>query len=227
MGAASAMESTAPKAGEKNDGQTRMANSRRIKLNFEIKDVGPSGLAGVDLWITSNGKAWKKLEAPVQAEPYVLEVDEDGKYGFTLIARNGLGQSQPAPVAGDQPQTWVIVDTKQPEARWLEATAIKNGQGHQVDLAWKVDDTNLGSRPVTLHYAESEQGPWKMMGLDFEAQGRHTWQAPQGLRKLHVKLEARDQAGNVITSIWPQPLFVAESTPSIKIVQVEAKGPDR
>ena len=73
----------------------RMVNSKRVTLNFELKDVGASGVSGVELWVTQAGQdanAWKKGEIVAQTNhSFTVEVKEEGLYGFTLLARNGSG----------------------------------------------------------------------------------------------------------------------------------------
>src|SRR5207302_5597310 len=88
-----------------------VVNSKRIKLHFEIKDAGPAGIAGVELWYMHENREWKKPDAPLQKQgPFVLEGDGEGLYGFKLIARNSQGRGDAPPLAGDMPQVWVLVD---------------------------------------------------------------------------------------------------------------------
>ena len=100
----------------------RLVNTKRITLNFEVKDVGPSGLASVELWYTKDGREWKKHDAPTKAKAYVIEVDDEGMYGFTLLARSGTGMGKERPAAGDQPQVWVIVDLTKPDVQLADVT---------------------------------------------------------------------------------------------------------
>ncbi len=81
-----------------------VVNSKRLQINYEIKDVGPSGLASVELWYRHNGGAWKKYGDAPQQPPYVVDVPEDGLYGFTLLARNRDGQGKAKPEADETPQ---------------------------------------------------------------------------------------------------------------------------
>ena len=56
----------------------RMVNTKRITLNFEVKDVELSRLSGVELWYTYDAKLWKKYDAPSQAQPISLARPSDG-----------------------------------------------------------------------------------------------------------------------------------------------------
>src|SRR5262249_54069414 len=63
-------------------------NSRRIKLNYEVREVGPSGVAAVELWATRDGKTWQCYSnEPPPAGPLVVHVAEEGSYGFTLVVK--------------------------------------------------------------------------------------------------------------------------------------------
>ena len=37
---------------------------RRISLNYEITKKGPSGISGIDLWFTTDGRSWSKFNCP-------------------------------------------------------------------------------------------------------------------------------------------------------------------
>jgi len=83
----------------------RLVNTKRITLNFEVKDVGPSAVQRRAV-VHPGRKDWKKYDAPTQAQAYVVEVDDEGMYGFTLLAKSGTGIGKEPPQSGDQPQVW-------------------------------------------------------------------------------------------------------------------------
>src|SRR5437763_1262801 len=67
----------------------RMVNSKRIQFNFKVEDVGPAGVAAVEMWCTVDGRNWQKCtNVQVVGGMCVTEVAEEGTYGFTLVARN-------------------------------------------------------------------------------------------------------------------------------------------
>ena len=199
----------------------RLVNTKQIKLNFEVKDVGPSGLANVELWFTQNCRDWKKYDAGTSSKAYVVEVDEEGMYGFTLVARSGLGLSKDAPVSGDQPQVWTIVDLTPPEVQVTEVTP--NADAKQVLIAWKASDKNFSRTPISLSYAETEAGPWRIIAANLENNGKYNWQMPPGTpAKFIVRAEATDLAGNVSKALWSKPLVLDNSTPTVSITNVES-----
>jgi hypothetical protein len=203
----------------------RLVNTKRITLNFEVKDVGPSGLSSVELWYTQDGKDWKKYDAPTQAQAYVVEVDEEGMYGFTLLAKSGTGISKDPPRSGDQPQVWVIVDLTQPDVQLSEIVPNMKNSQQSVAIKWKASDKNLGRQPVTLSYAEKEEGPWQVIATGLESTGTFLWQVPQGTPpRVLMRVEASDLAGNVGRAQSTSALLLDSAMPSVSIVNVEANG---
>jgi hypothetical protein len=203
----------------------RMVNTKRITLNFEIKDVGPSGLSGVELWYTQDCKEWKKYDAPPQAHSYVVEVDQEGMYGFTLRARSGLGLAKDPPAAGDQPQVWVVVDLTRPNVTLDDVSPSVAARTQTLAIHWKATDKNLGRHPINLYYAEKEEGPWKPIATSLENNGIYHWQMPSGApARLLVRVEATDLAGNVGRAQSPKPVLLDMSRPTVSILGVEPNG---
>jgi hypothetical protein len=204
----------------------RMVNSKRITINYEVKDVGPSGVSGVELWCTQDGKSWKKREVSRQAKPpYVVEVSEEGLYGFTLRARNGIGLCAEAPKPGDLPQIWVEVDMTSPVVKLTGVNASCNGSKQNLIIHWKASDKNLGPRPITLSYSQSKEGPWQVMAANIPNTGRHVWPMPsQTPARFLVRVQATDLVGNVGASQTPKPVLMDRSQPVVNILNVDSEG---
>ena len=203
----------------------RLVNTRRITLNFAVQDVGASGVAAMELWFTQDGKVWKKLDAPPQAKAYPVEVDDEGTYGFTLLARSGTGMAKEPPQPGDSPQVWVIVDLTKPEVQLTEATPGLEGNQQMVQIKWKASDKNLGRQPITLSYAEKEEGPWKVIAAGLDNQGSYTWEVPKGTpAKVLLRVEAIDLAGNVGRAQMSKRVLMDTMVPTVKILEVDANG---
>jgi hypothetical protein len=200
----------------------RLVNTKRITLNFKVEDVGPSGLGGVELWYTQDTREWKKYDAPTQAQAYVIEVDEEGMYGFTLLAKSGIGIGKEPPAAGDQPQVWVVVDLTKPDVQLTEITPNNASKSQQVTIGWKAADANLGRTPITLSYAEKEDGPWKVIAANLENNGKYNWQPPTDLARVVVKVEATDLGGNVGKAQSQQSIMLDNAKPRVAIIGVEA-----
>jgi hypothetical protein len=201
----------------------RMMNSKRLCLNYEIKDVGPSGVSTVELWYTQDGRKWEKSDITNQPRPpFMVDLKGDGLYGFTLVARNGVGFGKRPPRAGDQPQIWVEVDTTQPVVKLLEPQIGASGDGQCLSIRWKATDTNLGQRPITLSYAEQAAGPWTTIASSLENTGSFVWQVPAGVpSRFLVRVEASDLVGNVGMAQMPEPILLDLSQPIVSIVAVE------
>jgi hypothetical protein len=201
----------------------RLVNSKRISVNYELKDVGPSGISGMELWYTQDGKTWTKREVSAQAKPpYIIEVSDEGLYGFTLLARNGIGLSKDPPKSGDLPQIWVEVDMTKPvvELTGIHANCVNSSQN--VVVRWKASDKNLGPKPVTISIAESASGPWQVVAANVPNTGRYEWPlSPEAPARFHVKVEAADLVGNIGTAQTPKPVLMDRAQPTVAILTVE------
>ncbi len=203
----------------------RLINTKRITLNFEVNDIGPSGLSGVELWYTQDSREWKKYEASPQAKSYIVEVDDEGMYGFTLLARSGLGLAKDPPTAGDQPQVWVIVDLTMPDVQLTDVTPSVKNKVQQVAIHWKATDKNLGRQPISLYYADKEEGPWKIIATNLANTGSYLWQVPADVPpRFVVRAEALDLAGNVGRTQTPRAVLLDTRVPSVSILNVDAAG---
>lgn len=199
----------------------RMVNTKRIVLNYEVKDVGPSGVSTVDLWFTRDGQSWQKEANVRTGPPAVTEVAEEGMYGFTLLAKSGLGLGKKPPSRGDLPQVWVEVDLSKPHVSLAD---VKHGLGpkaREVTIGWSATDRNLARRPITLAYAERAEGPWVPLAANIENTGRYVWNLPASAPvSFFVRVEAADLVGNVGSAQTPRPIVIDMSQPSISILDV-------
>lgn len=180
---------------------TRMVNSKRITLNYDLIDVGVSGVSGVELWCTQDAHSWKRGEIVAQTNhSFSVEVKEEGLHGFTLLARNGSGAGKDAPAVGEQPQMWVMVDYTKPSVQITSVEVAHGGKAPTVQVHWTAKDKNLGPRPITLSYSELSEGPWTTITADVENSGQYEWLPPATApHRLFLRVEAADLAGNVAT----------------------------
>jgi len=200
----------------------QMVNSRNLVIDFELKNLGPSGVGAVELWYTRNGQVWfKSPGAPQTQSPFVLDVSEDGLYGFAVVASNGMGIGKSAPQTGDPPQVWVDVDTTRPEVRLLSTRAGADEIGRTLILKWSASDRNLVPRPITLSYAENPDGPWIPFATNVENSGSYVWHMSPGLpQHVLVRAEATDRVGNSAgdQSNLPAPVDLNRPTATIRNV---------
>jgi hypothetical protein len=200
----------------------RYVNSTKISLNYDVDNVGKSGVSAVELWMTRDGEGWNQEQTQNKREPpFVFEVVGEGRYGFTLIARSGVGMGDPPPRRGDPPQIWVEVDTTKPVVR-LEKTEVgKGADAGKLTILYKASDRNIIDRPITLSYAEKPDGEWKPIIKSEDNTGRYVWQMPADVPyQLYVRVEAIDKAGNVGADETAQPVAVDLSQPKVRVIDV-------
>ena len=118
----------------------RMVNSHRIMLDYDLADVPRPEQTELELWFTQDGKKWSKDQTVLRGgSPYLVEVNREGTYGFTLIARRP-GDKSMGPKEGEAPQVWVEVDWTKPVVHMVHAVSK---QSRQLDVAGIVTDNNL------------------------------------------------------------------------------------
>ncbi len=206
-------------------GKDVMVNTRRIELNFKIDDVGSSKVKAVEVWYTQDGRTWQKTPDDAPPEPpYVVNVPSEGRYGFTLIARSGVGLALPAPKTGDQPQVWVEVDETKPK---VSIVGVEVGRGPDtgfITVRWNATDKHMSANPVTISYVDATagaSGQWQIMGANVANDGRYVWRMPDGLPpQILVRVEAIDQAGNVGQDDTAKPVSTDLSIPKAHVIDV-------
>jgi hypothetical protein len=202
-----------------------LVNSKRVCLNYELKNVGPSGVSDVELWYTRDGHVWQRHSATRQARPpYVVEVEEEDLYGFTLVAQSGAGLAQRPPQDGDRPQLWVEVDATKPNVRLLGVETGNEAEARHLKIVWRATDRNLGSRPITISCGASPEGPWAPIATKIENSGRYLWPMPPDMpHQFLIRVEAVDMAGNVGVAQTPTPVLSDLAQPTAAILGAEAE----
>jgi hypothetical protein len=229
----------------------QIVNRKQATLDFDVTRVGPSGVGGVDLYVTTDeGETWEKsqadhkLELPLPAPAgkpgsVTVTLPKDGViYGFSLVvkSRAGLGKSPPRP--GDVPQVRLELDTTQPEAE-LYAPQADSKRPDCLVLTWKASDRNLAAKPISIEWAERPDGPWSFIGdldrpptgspdldrVELTNSGRFVWQiAEKTPPKVYLRLSVRDTAGNVAVAVTPQPVLIDLMTPEVGSVRVRTRA---
>jgi hypothetical protein len=205
----------------------RSVRSRNFKIGYQLDDVGPSGVANVDLYITEDGgRKWYHYGSdPDRQSPLEVTVPADGMYGFCIRVQNGVGVVADPPQPGDVPDIRISVDQAAPVAQLLP---LRQGQGtnnNQVLIEWSVQDDLLAEQPIALSFSDSPSGPWRPISGWTANTGRHIWTISEPLKqRVYIRLEARDAAGNTSIAQAEQPLLVDLSRPTARIVDVEPGG---
>lgn len=201
-----------------------LVNTRRIRLNYTLADVGPSGVSAVELWATRDGRSWQCYSnEPPPAGPLLVHVAEEGRYGFFLVVKSGVGLKSPTPKTGDLPQVWVEVDETAPAVKLADVRAGKGVDAGMLLVSWSASDAQLTPRPVTISTAPSKDGPWAPIAGTLENTGRYAWQMPKEMPyEFYVKVEAADQAGNVGAACTHEPVRVDLARPKGTILGVDS-----
>jgi hypothetical protein len=152
-------------------------------------------------------------------------VEQEGVYGFrvVIVGRNGLAGRPPR--SGDLADVWVSVDVTKPIARLTSATYGAGEQAGQLDIRWEAQDAHLASEPVTLLFSGDAGGPWTTIASGLANTGRYHWPIDSRVpREIYLRLEVRDQAGNVGQDQLAEPISIEGLTPQGRIRQLVPAG---
>jgi len=82
-----------------------------------------------------------------------------------------------------------------------QITAVPFGSGinaGQILIQWDAYDQHLADRPITLSYSDTAERPWHEVAKDLPNTGKFNWRVdPSAGREVFLRLEVRDDAGNV------------------------------
>ena len=203
----------------------RKISSTKISLNFKLEDVGPSDVSIVEIWKTRDGRAWQRYPKDADKKPpFIVEVEGEGRYGFTLIAKSGVGLGESAPRPGDQPQIWIEVDLTKPEVRDLDAIVGRGPDTGNMTITWAAGDKNLARRPISISYATKQEGPWTPVpgATQIENTGKFVWRMSADVPfEFLIRVEAIDEAGNVGMAETQKSIKVDLSTPKARVIGVD------
>jgi hypothetical protein len=194
--------------------------SRRFYLNYEIDQSNPDQLGRVQLWYTMDGgHQWHRYgEDQDKSSPFLVEVDQEGTYGFRLVLESRDGLAARPPGAGDLADMWVHVDWTAPVARLTSARYGTGVELGQLLIQWDVSDRLLHERPVSLSYSDEPNGPWRAIVAGLANKGQYAWHVPEDVpRRFFLRLEARDQAGNVAIDQLAEPISADGLAPQGRI----------
>lgn len=203
----------------------QLVNSTKFGINYEVAEVGRSGLGAVALYWTYDTNTWNYHgDDEDQESPFPIDVDGEGVFGFKLIARSKAGLGDDPPRAGDQPDVWVEVDITPPEIDLRPPQPGRGASSGILDIQWQARDKNPAPKSVSLYYSEEPSGPFKPIAEGIENTGRYQWQVPSDPDmpyKFFVRMECKDRAGNVGRAETPTPVVVDLVRPRLKIITVE------
>ena len=128
------------------------------------------------------------------------------------------------PRAGQRPDLWIGVDLTKPQAILTGAEPGNNPD--ELVIYWDVRDARLESRPVALYFSDRAGGKWTPIAAGLENTGSYVWRMDSRVREqLFLKLEARDEAGNLVSFESPEPISLNRQLPQGRIRGVRPVAP--
>jgi hypothetical protein len=205
----------------------QLTSGKSFSLEYDVDAVGPSGVRSVELWVTiDGGRSWEKWgEDEDRRSPFDIQVQSERTFGFrmVIVANNGLATRTPEP--GDTADLWVTVDSTQPTGRLLQAAYGRGEHAGQLDIRWEADDEHLGSRPISIAFSENPDGPFTTLAAGLPNTGQYFWTIePQTPRSLYLRLEVRDEAGNLKVDQTAEPVNLEGLSPKGRIRGVVPAG---
>ncbi len=205
----------------------RLVNTRTFSIDYELSDVGPSGVGAVEFFITTNNgtKWWRYGNDEDRRSPFSVTVPDDGTYGFSLRVHSGAGLAADPPQPGDAPDIVVGVDRTAPVATLLGVDQGRGADSGRLRIRWNVREANPADKSVSLSYAGELNGRWIPVTDWIADRGEFDWQVPPNAPpRLHLRLTVRDAAGNVSQVRTEQPVVVDLTRPTARIVNVKPTG---
>jgi hypothetical protein len=196
----------------------RMVASLNFELEYEIEAVGPSGIGKVELWGTRDGgRTWSDYAVDNdQQSPMPVSVQGEGIYGFSILVQSGSGFGGRPPAEGDTPDIWIGVDMTVPTCK-ITGTDV-SPDGTELTVNWEASDDVLDPRPVTILFSETAAGPWTPLASGLENTGSYRWKLDNRLPpRVVLRLEVRDEAGNVATCDTNEQITLDRHRPEGKI----------
>jgi hypothetical protein len=201
----------------------RVVGARRFQLEYDVESVGPSGIARVELWGTRDGgRTWTSFGLDEdRRSPFFVTVNDEGVFGFRVAVQSGAGLGGDPPKSGDLPDLWVAIDLTKPTCRILSAQQTAGPEGGQLVIRWEAADSALAPKPVTLLYAQDRDGPWLPIASGLENTGQYAWTIDGRVpSRVYLRLEVRDEAGNLGIFETREPVSLDQLRPSVRIRQV-------
>jgi hypothetical protein len=202
-----------------------MVNSLSFELEYDLESVGPSGVAKVELWGTRDGgRTWSSFGVDDDnRSPLAVKVDGEGIYGFQIVVQSGSGFGGRPPMAGDLPDLWIGVDLTRPAAKITGAEVGKDDD--ELVVRWESADENPDPRPISLSFSERAGGAWSPIASGLENTGSYTWRLDSRVPdQIFLRLEARDEAGNVGIFESAEPISLDRQRPKGHIRAVRPVG---
>lgn len=199
-----------------------------VKVHYNLRDVGEAQAIRIDIYYRKKGaKEWMPFTTlPILSlkEMYFEFREKDGEYELYAAATDELGNVGPAPTPATTAIETVLL------AKQIEVSLIgfegppPYRAGAVIAVNWVCREPNLGEKPVTFAYRESEADTWHGLAGEFPNTGSARITLPPDLNSKTCNLKI------IVTNTYGQKgedvlghVFVVKSVPpgDAKIIEVE------
>lgn len=198
----------------------RFSNSERFSLDYVLESVGSQGIDAIELYgSVDEGENWKMWgNDPDRISPFDIETRDQGVFSYRIVVVGKNGLASPRPLPGDLPDMMVVVDKDEPIVRLSGARYGVGDHTGALVIEYQCEDANLPQRPVTLAFSPRIDGPWTTIAGGLRNDGQYIWPADPDLpRSFYLRIDAKDQAGNVGTYILDRPIDAQGLAPRARI----------
>ena len=210
------------------DRRIDLVNSRTFAIDYELKGVGPSGVSTIELYYTrDSGKTWHYYgEDRDHTPPFEVSLPDDGFYGLKVVATSPANLGQKKPVPGEAPKVVLQVDTTPPEAWLYQPSHDPRARYNSLLISWAAKDPHFSDTPVSLYFAEDQNGPWYPIKTGLPAKGFYSWQTPTNAHhEVYLRLMAVDLAKNASVADTPDPILIDFSRPAAEVIRITTTRP--
>ena len=200
-----------------------LSGHRRFSLNYDLVSVGPSGIHAINVWCTQDGgQSWRHWTQDTDRQsPAIIEVDQEGIYGFRIVAENNEGLSVPLPQPGEVADIQVAVDLTPPEVRLNSARYGQGANAGRLDIRWKATDNHLPEKPVTLKYRGDPDAGWQTIVQHLPNTGQYDWRIDRHIpQQIYLRIEVSDGVGHVSIDQLEQPISTRGLVPRVRVRSV-------
>jgi hypothetical protein len=198
----------------------RMVNTRLFELDYNLDSQSTATVRRIELWGTADGgKTWSSFGTDDDGRsPMVVTVNQEGTYGFRITVETAPGLAKGKPRPGDQPEIWIGVDLTKPTGQIVSVEQGSGDKNGQWTFRWQAADQMLTAKPIALFYGENPSGPWYPIAALMENSGQYVWSPDDRVPpRVYLRLEVRDEAGNVGAFDWLKPIELSRPQPTARI----------
>jgi len=183
-------------------------NRTRFKLDYALSNVNTK-TTQVQLWATEDGgKTWGLWGIDQDGQsPLDVEIQRDGTLGFITIITTPEDNDKNRPTTDSVADIWIRIDRTKPQLRLGGIERTVESGFPEILIKWEATDDNFSDRPIHLQCSQSQQGPWQEISTAVPNAGFYRWRLdPNASGTWFIKVNATDQAGNVISEIIAEPV---------------------